>query len=58
MQKMPRKYARMILDMLLLYGENIIHNLIIINLIQNQEKILELDDLSTAMPFFRDLMMM
>lgn len=56
MQKANKNFARIVLEMYLIYGDTFLTKLIVGVLVRNKEKILEMDDISQLMPYFRDLM--
>ncbi|CAD8060805.1 unnamed protein product [Paramecium primaurelia] len=56
MQKQEKKFARLILEMFLLYGEAFIQNFIVGTLQFYQFKIIKMNELEKLMPFFRDTM--
>ncbi|CAD8146540.1 unnamed protein product [Paramecium octaurelia] len=56
MQKQEKKFARLILEMFLLYGEAFIQNFIVGVLEFYQMKITRMNELEKLMPFFRDTM--
>jgi len=46
MQKANKNFARLILEMYLIYGDSFLTKLIVGVLVRNKEKILEMDDIS------------